>query len=115
MNEAVDAACEAMSEVCGDWIFGGPTRRWPDPAPEAPTRCPYFTGTPPRWDDIEGDWLVQDGDGEFKSYPCRPEPQEDLPWWRDNGSVLQVGDVLGKGPHNPNWKHAIEPRPETHK
>lgn len=80
-----------------------------------PTRCPYFTGEPPSWDDIEGDWLVQDCDGQFKSYRNHPQPCDAFPWWHGKGLANLSGRDLGRGPQNPNWKLAIEPRPETHK
>ena len=80
-------------------------------APFEPIRCPYFTGEPPSWDEIppEYDWLAQDSDGSFWAYHRKPYMRADVVW---DGYPAQV---RGGGPPNPNWRLAIEPRPETHK
>ena len=80
---------------------------------ESQTRRPHFTGEPPSWDDAPDwvNWITQDLDGEYRGHGTQPRWTGCYSWWLSSGGGISLSD----GPCNPNWKHAIEPRPETHK
>ena len=96
----------------GDGGQHEPMRRALKRADATTTRCLYFTGTPPSWDDAPewANYLTQDLDGEFFWGETTPFAGI-VSWGSGRGRLLWCGSGL----HNPNWKHAIEPRPETHK
>lgn len=84
------------------------------PADDEPTRCPYFTGEPPSWDDAPdaAKWLAQEGDGRYVWFDEGPVIFKGGYWATEEGHIDYED---GRSMSNPNWTLAIEPRPETHK